>query len=76
MWKYGRILQFLVANATILVAMYSVDCYEWSELRDSTLVRFLCSEWIDDWMHNLYTWQLTLKDSYLMKTTKQHIKFV
>ena len=24
MWKYGRILQFLVANATILVAMYSV----------------------------------------------------
>ena len=25
MWKYGRILQFLVANATILVAMYSVD---------------------------------------------------
>ena len=26
MWKYGRILQFLVANATILVAMYSVGC--------------------------------------------------
>ena len=25
MWKYGRILQFLVANVTILVAMYSVD---------------------------------------------------
>ena len=24
MWKYGRILQFLVANATILVTMYSV----------------------------------------------------
>ena len=29
MWKFGRILQFLVANATISVAMYSVDhkCY-------------------------------------------------
>ena len=28
MWKYGRILQFLVANATIFVAMYSVGIYK------------------------------------------------
>ena len=27
MWKYGRILQFLVANATILFAMYSVGLH-------------------------------------------------
>ena len=29
-------------------------CSEWSELRDSTHVRFLCSESIDDRRHNLY----------------------
>ena len=29
-------------------------CSEWSELWDSTLVRFLCSELTDDWRHNLY----------------------
>ena len=28
MWKYGLILQFFVANATILIAMYSVGLHE------------------------------------------------
>ena len=33
---------------------HSIEHYEWSELWVSMLVWFLCSEWIDDWRHNIY----------------------
>ena len=45
-------------------------CSEWSELRDSKLVWFLCSESIDDWRHYLYSINRILSIRYLYNLYK------